>query len=261
MSSKEWPYDTEVEGKKIVGQFEKERIVTVKIERISHETIKKLYTIPDITCFASDMLDSMGISGAVPASVLKPLKTGQKVIGHAITLRNAPFRGNLVGGYRDKPPLGMADRDLAYLGETGDVIVIEGVHNYSNIGDLSVLTSKTQGIAGIVLDGAMRDVATILEMDFPMWVRELTPITGKYRTTSLAINSEITVDGVQVHPGDLVFADDSGVVFVPIDKVEEMLEVAKRQERIEEKMREAIRNHSLEDIRKLFTQRYIGEKK
>ena len=109
----------------------------------------------------------------------------------------------------------MAEFEAHNLALPGDVIVIDGVAGISNMGGISAQTGKRQGEAGAIVFGGVRDIAHSRAVGYPVWSTEVTPVTGKWRIETVEINGEIEVAGVRVAPGDIVFADDTGVCFIP----------------------------------------------
>jgi regulator of RNase E activity RraA len=81
---------------------------------------------------------------------------------------------------------------------------------------MAALAASKAGIAGCVVDGAVRDLAEIRAVGLPVWSRSLTPRTGKWRLEAVAINEPVMCGGVQVHAGDLMVADESGICFFPL---------------------------------------------
>jgi regulator of RNase E activity RraA len=110
----------------------------------------------------------------------------------------------------------------------GDVVVVanDGRTDVSCWGGLLSLGSVERGIAGVVADGACRDVAEAEEYGFPVFARGTTPRTARGRLRQRAVGGAVTIAGVEVAEGDLVVADDSGVVFVPRDRAEQVLDRA-----------------------------------
>jgi regulator of RNase E activity RraA len=181
---------------------------------------------PDLTSLVSDVLDEMGAARVVPASVLKPMYPGAAVVGRALTLRNiaqgtSPFKGATDRVSR------LAEVEAHNLAEDGDVLVFEGVDGVSNMGGVSASIGKRQGELGAIVDGGARDVSECREIGYPIWSRSVSPLTGKWRIQTVAINQIVMVGGVQVVPGDVVIADDTGICFVPADLAPSVLERAR----------------------------------
>lgn len=244
---------------RIWGQVPPERIKKIKFPRVPKETTDKYLALADLTTTVSDVLDSLGIRGSVAASHVKPLLTGRKIAGTAVTLRSIPERKTPTQGAHDKDPIKMSTREVYYLGEPGDVLVSDfgGNLDVSNMGGQSCLVAKTTGFAGAIVNGAIRDLNAVHELDYPVWCKGLTPITGKFRMEAIEINGPVTVHDIVVYPGDLMVADDSGFCAVPFELVDEVLEQAIAIEAAEDVMRDLIRSkRPISELRPLFRKRY-----
>ncbi len=109
----------------------------------------------------------------------------------------------------------------------GDVIVIDaGGAPFSTWGGMASYAAKMKGIAGVVVDGAVRDLEEIIEFDFPVFARHMVPTTGRLRLKVEAINAPIVVSGVRVEPGDIIASDGTGVVCLPRKDAETIVELA-----------------------------------
>lgn len=190
---------------------------------VSSVIIDRFKRLGDLSSTVSDVLDGMGIAGAVGTSKLKPTLPDQLIVGTAVTVRNcalpgAPFANAM------KQEWHMAEVLTIAAAGPGDVLLIEGVPDISNMGGLMATIANHQGLAGAVVDGAVRDVGHSRTLGFPVWSTDISPVTGKWRIITRELNGPINIAGVSVSPGDLVIADETGVCFVPRDKVEEVLE-------------------------------------
>jgi RraA family protein len=107
----------------------------------------------------------------------------------------------------------------------GDIVVIDasGTRNNAVLGDLISTKAKHRGIAGFVVDGLVRDLPSITELDFPVFARGTTPIGPLHRGPG-EINYPISCGGIVVNPGDLIVADLAGVVVVPQEIAPELLQ-------------------------------------
>ena len=85
-----------------------------------------------------------------------------------------------------------------------------------------------QGQLGAVVDGAVRDVDHSRDIGYAIWSRSVSPITGKWRVRTIAVNKPVTICGIRVNPGDLVLADETGVCFIPRDRANDVLQRAQR---------------------------------
>ncbi len=110
----------------------------------------------------------------------------------------------------------------------GCVVVVSG-HNTSRtstLGDLYALELQIRGVVGLVTDGLVRDAREIREMGFPVWCRGVTPTASTKRGPG-SVGGSVVVGGAVVRDGDIVIADDDGVVVWPRDEVETLLERAR----------------------------------
>ena len=111
----------------------------------------------------------------------------------------------------------------------GDVVVIDAYGSRQNavLGDIICTKAKHRGIAGFVVDGLIRDLPGILELDFPVFARGTTPIGPLHRGPG-EINYPIACGGRVVNPGDVLVADASGIVVVPRNIAEELVDRLER---------------------------------
>jgi len=244
---------------RIWGEVSPSRIRKIKFERVSDDIRQAYLSLTDLTTTVSDSLDKYGICGAVAATHLPNLLAGQRIAGTVITLRNVPERKTTTQGALDKDPIRMSSRECHYLAEPGDVLCVDfgGNLEASNMGGQSCLTAQMQGLSGVIVDGAVRDVNTIRDLGFPVWCRGGTPKTGKHRLEAMEINGPITIHDVLVEPGDFVVADDSGICFIPPHLVEPILAEAQATQTAEDAARELIRSKApLSELKPLFRSRY-----
>lgn len=244
---------------RIWGEVPVSRIRKLKYPRVNEATRQAYLALTDLTTTVSDYLDAFGVCGAVACSHLPNLVPGRKIAGTAVTLRNIPERKTPTQGTLDKDPIKMSSRECHYIAEPGDVLVVDfgGNVEASNMGGQSCLTAKTQGVAGAIVDGAVRDVNTIRDLEFPIWCKGGTPKTGKYRMEAIEINGPVTIHDVLVEAGDFVVADDSGICFVPHHLVDEILALAQSTETAEEHARDLIREKKpLDELKTVFRKRY-----
>lgn len=123
------------------------------------------------------------------------------------------------------------------LAQPGDVIVIDagGDTKRSILGELMVTYCKLQGIAGIIVDGSIRDLEELSKLEnFPIYAKAVTP-DGPYKNGPGEINTPISCGGQIVYPGDIVLGDADGVVFVRPDEAKELLEKTRKHNEKEKK--------------------------
>ena len=154
-------------------------------------------------------------------------------MGPALTVRNILQRADPLAGARASVNR-MAEFEAHNLASAGDVLVIAGVAGMSNMGGISAQTGKRQGEAGAIVMGGIRDIAHSRAVGYPLWSSEINPVTGKWRLETVEINGAVEIGGVRVEPGDLVVADDTGVCFIPRDRIVEVLELAEKKAKAED---------------------------
>ncbi len=196
-----------------------------------HELVSRLHGVSAATACAR--LNSQGISRTWVDGPTA-LRPGQKVVGRAITLQFMPQREDIADGvtqeYIERTTALWAVLDEV---QPGDVLVIEarGSHTTGCLGDMLVRYFKQRGGAGIVVDGRIRDVPRVSELEVPIWS---TGATAHYASqTELfpwAYNVPVAVGGVLALPGDFVVADDDGAVIVPRQRAESLLAAAAEHE-------------------------------
>jgi 4-hydroxy-4-methyl-2-oxoglutarate aldolase len=116
------------------------------------------------------------------------------------------------------------------------VLAVGGETATAHCGDILAAAARARGVAGIVLDGAVRDRAQLEALDVPVFHRGTSP-RGPSKAGPGALGIPVTLSGVTVHPGDLVCADADGVVVVPAAEAEAILDAAAQ---IEERERELV---------------------
>ena len=116
------------------------------------------------------------------------------------------------------------------MARPGDVLVIDGKADLTSalMGTIMMTACKQLGIAGVVIDGAVRDTLEIDEMDFPVFAAGSNP-NGPTKSCPGRIGHPVTVGGVTVHAGDFVIGDADGVVVVEREKIESLLPAAAKK--------------------------------
>jgi regulator of RNase E activity RraA len=181
----------------------------------------------------ADVLDRLGRRHQVMASGIRPLAQGMRVAGRALTALAVPERE----GAPERPYAGEIQAVDA-LGP-GDVLVASSCE-FSLWGELLSTAARARGAHGVVLDGPTRDTSSIRAMGFPVFCRGTHPADSLGRVRVEAHNVPIVCGSTLVRPGDLVLADDDGVVVVPAEMAEEVLSLAEEKVRGENKVREAL---------------------
>lgn len=160
------------------------------------------------SCVVSDAADALGAS-AVLIPGLGPMWEGARVTGRAVTTLLAP-------GPAAAPSVHLGARAIEQATGT-DVIVVAnaGRTGMGSWGGLLSLAASLRGVAGVVTDGALRDVDEARELRFAAFARAATPRTARGRVHEVSCGEPVRLSGVDVRPGDLVVADASGVLVVP----------------------------------------------
>ena len=185
------------------------------------------------SCAVSDALDTLGLPGATTGvRALWPVK--DLVVGRARTVTAGPRQA-------DKPAQHIAAAAIEAAGAT-DVLVIanEGRLDVSCFGGILTLAASRRGIRGVVIDGACRDIAESEQHGFPVFGRAVVPVSARGRIVQVAMGEPVQFAGVTVEQDDFVLADTNGVVFVPADQIDRVLDLAERIVAREAAMAEAV---------------------
>lgn len=145
---------------------------------------------------------------------LRPLHGGGVLAGAAITVKVRPGDNLMIHKAID-------------MAEPGDVVVVDAGGDLTNalIGELMIAHAQTRGLAGIVINGAVRDLAAIRRGQFPVFAAGVTH-RGPYKDGPGEINVTIAIDGMAIAPGDLILGDDDGLVAVPYEATADVLALA-----------------------------------
>ena len=178
----------------------------------------------------SDALDRLQIHGQ--AQGILPLAYGHHVVGRAFTLHYVPcgmVKGT-VGDYIDDVP-------------EGGVVVLDngGRLDCTVWGDILTTVACQRNIAGTVIHGVCRDVAGSLDHSYPLFTRGRFMRTGKDRVQVDGTNVPVSLGDVQVRPNDIIMGTDDGVLVVPHDKAQAVLDLAREIAEAEARIVAAIR--------------------
>ncbi len=208
-------------AKALLGKLKPEAIGRMELPRLDASIVDGFRSLEDLTGTTSDAMDECGIAGAVPASTLRPSEPAARVVGRALTVLNRKSAER-------RKVSGLADIEAHNLAQPGDVLVVQGVAGISSMGGVSATIGRRQGEIAAIVDGAVRDIDHSRSIGYPIWSAGVSPITGKWRIETIAVNQPVQIAGIEVHPGDLVVADECGVCFVPLARAAEVLRVAQR---------------------------------
>jgi regulator of RNase E activity RraA len=206
------------------------------------------------TCAVSDALDRLGLPGAVLG--IGPLWTCPRVAGRCVTVKIKP-----AGLEKSKQHLCTSAIAAA---SRADVIVVDngGRIDVAAWGGLLSLAAKVKQVRGVIVDGACRDIDESRELGFPVYGRAAVQVTARGRIMQQSFNEEIQFAGAQVHPGDLVIADASGVVFIPRAREADVIAQAEALAGREAAMADAIRQGRsvLEVMESMGYESMLGQK-
>lgn len=186
------------------------------------ETITRLQKFPTGTlCNADAKVRAMD-------AAVRQLFPDARLAGYAKTAKIA---------YGQNGAIHSAAREI----QSGEVLVVDagGSRDFGHFGDLLATCCHYRGCAGVVIDGSVRDTAELRKMKLPVFCVGTNP-TRPSRTESGEINIDVLVGGVQISPGDIIVADEDGVVVIPEIMAECIIEEAGEVDRREEEMRKQI---------------------
>jgi regulator of RNase E activity RraA len=171
---------------------------------------------------------------------MRPRIPGQ-IVGRAVTaiLRAAPPE-QTTPALSARHSVAMIDNSKP--GEVGVIVVEDGL-DVAGLGGLMGTTAKVRGMAGIVIDGGVRDLAELHALDLPTYARSVVPSSSVGRWASVAHNVPVKCAGVMVNPGDIIVAGEDGVVRIPKDRVAEVLKRSQEIDDRETRMVPLIRQH------------------
>jgi 4-hydroxy-4-methyl-2-oxoglutarate aldolase len=174
--------------------------------------------------------EATGARGWMSADV-KPIYDA-RIVGRAATALMRPVLKNDSRKYQnhildilDEAPAGSV---LVYVMEDGLEIAA--------MGNLMGTTAKVRGLAGAVIDGAVRDITELRRLQFPVWSRRVSPATSVGRMISVDKQIPVRCGEIMVHPGDYIVADADGVVVVPVGAADAVIDLLKKYDDKESKM-------------------------
>ena len=186
------------------------------------------------TSTIGNVLDDMKISAVIQN--IKPISPGFRFAGGAFTVKEVT---GVLGTYTNEDfKLGQ----VIDAAQDGHVIMIDnGGQQVSTWGGIASFAAQKRGVAGLVVDGGVRDLDEIREFNFPVFSRYVVPTSGKGRVKILSMNTVIKIDGIQVRPGDIIVGDGTGIVCIHIEVAEEVLNKAKKMDEQDKQATEEIR--------------------
>lgn len=179
--------------------------------KVSTELVDRFRDLP--VANVSDNMSRITASG----TRIRPMHAGGVLAGPALTVKSRPGDNLMLHKALD-------------MAEPGDVVVMDAGGDLTNslIGELMVTYAMRRQLAGVVLNGAIRDFSTIRQGSFPVYAAGVTH-RGPYKDGPGEINVPIAIDGMVIEPGDLVLGDEDGLVCVPQAVAEDVYRRAKEK--------------------------------
>ncbi|MBA0204862.1 RraA family protein [Pectobacterium aroidearum] len=191
-------------------------------EKFNIEWIEKLKRLGTATIY-----EAQGAIGSLDSSI-KPLARGMKFVGPAMTLQMRPG-DNLMIHY------------ALLHAKKGDVLVIncDGFTGAGIWGDVLTAQAQNIGLAGLVVNGAVRDSDAIIESNFPVFAKGLS-IRGTEKKQPGKMNESILIGDCMIHPGDIIVGDSDGLVVIERTRLEDVIHLAEMREQKESIYKEKI---------------------
>ncbi|MDQ2140230.1 RraA family protein [Alcaligenaceae bacterium B3P038] len=182
----------------------------------------------------SDALDFLGLPGATYG--LRPLWNCSKIVGRASTIQLGP-KGDA------KPTVHLISPVIdAVVSDDRVLVVAGGVDGISCWGDILANAAKSKKVRGTVIDGLSRDIDGSASIGYPVYGRGVTMISARNRVIQVESGKPVQMAGVVVHEDDYVIADQCGSVFVPAERISDVLDLGERIAHRQDGMVAAVRS-------------------
>lgn len=173
--------------------------------------------------------EAMGKRGAMKSSI-KPIASGMKICGQAITVKCSAGDNLML-----IKAISMAEEGQAVVADMGDI------SDSGPFGEVLAVECVTKGIAGLITNGSIRDSKEVKALNFPVFCTSLS-IIGTTKASLGLINHPVSCGNVVVNPGDIVLGDDDGVVVIPLEEAEEVLNQSRMRIEKEKKVMEQLKD-------------------
>ncbi|MCL4169086.1 UNVERIFIED_CONTAM: hypothetical protein GTU68_065136 [Idotea baltica] len=181
----------------MIGAPNNRHVVVRSIDRADLETAKKIGATGSATVH-----EAIGRRGYLGADILAR-QPGARIGGTAVTVLSHPGDNMMIHA-------------AVEVCQPGDVLVVANTapSTHGMFGDLLATSLMVRGVQGLVMDAGIRDLADLNEMGFPVWSRYVS-CQGTVKATPGSVNVPVSIGGIVINPGDVISADDDGVVAVP----------------------------------------------
>lgn len=202
----------------------------------SDEELVELVKSQLYTAVLGDIMDELGYYHQILPPEIKAMKKGQNIVGRAMTVLMADVFGP------QKKPFGRLTQALDQIQKNEVYICTGGSRRCAYWGELLTTTTKERGGAGAVIDGYHRDTRQVEEINWPVFSMGSYAQDSAVRTQVIDYRCDVEIAGVLIHAGDLIFADEDGVVIIPKEIEHEVIFKALEKVRGEKTFIEAIKH-------------------
>jgi 4-hydroxy-4-methyl-2-oxoglutarate aldolase len=182
----------------------------------------------------SDAMELLGLRRSVIHGFTPLAPPGSILVGPALTVRQIPKHGSASNVAKLVRHVEVSD----YLAQKGDVVVIDvgGILEVCSWGEIHSLKCKKRGVAGLIINGCVRDVDAIRQIGFPVFCLGFSPVKSLWDLETLSFNEPVMIGKTQVRPGDILFGDETGIIVIPAEREQDVILKAREIRSEEEKV-------------------------